>query len=222
MKLSGLLMSGILLSSTLLFGQAAPAPAQAGAAVGHGSFPAKVTKTLDSSKLKDGDAFEVETAGTFKLPDGTLVPKGSKITGHITAAKARSKGDSDSQLTLAFEKLNISGGKQLSIKGDVQAVYPPADEPMGPNMATAGTSAGGSARGSTVGGGGVNSGGVGLTNTTGGSNESTGPQTVMDMKFNGVQGMHDISLDNGVLSSKGKNVKLGSGVRVVVRADILQ
>src|SRR5579871_147914 len=70
MKLSGLLMSGILLSSTLLFGQAAPAPAQAGAAVGHGSFPAKVTKTLDSSKLKDGDAFEVETAETFKLPDG--------------------------------------------------------------------------------------------------------------------------------------------------------
>ncbi len=220
MRLSGVVLLVLLLSSTLLFSQAS-APAQAGAAVGHGSFPAKVSKTLDSSKLKDGEAFEVETAGSFKLPDGTLVPKGSKITGHVTAAKARSKGDSDSELTLTFEKLNISGGKQLAIKGEVQAVYPPADEPMGPNMADAGTSAGGSARGSTVGGGGINSGGVGLTNTSGGSNASSSPQAVMDMKFNGVQGIHDLSLENGVLSSKGKNVKLGGGVRLVVRAEIL-
>ncbi len=215
MKLSGVVLLGILLSSTLLFSQAASAPAQAGAAVGHGSFPAKVSKTLDSSKLKDGDAFEVETAGSFKLADGTLVPKGSKITGHVTTAKARSKGDSDSQLTLAFEKLNISGGKQLSIKGAVQAVYPPAEEPAGPNMASAGTSQGGS-------GAGGGSGGVGITNSNPGSNmESSGGQAVMDMKASGVQGVHDLSLDNGVLTSKGKNVKLNGGVRLVVRADIL-
>ena len=88
----------------------------------------KVTKTLDSSKLKEGDAVEVETAGSFKLPDGTLVPKGSKLTGHVTAAKARSKGDSDSELTVTFDKLNITSGKQLSIKGAVQAVFPPAEE----------------------------------------------------------------------------------------------
>ena len=52
------------------------APAAAQTAIGHGAFPVKVTKTLDSSKLKDGDTVEVETAGSFKLPDGTLVPKG--------------------------------------------------------------------------------------------------------------------------------------------------
>lgn len=215
MKLSGVVLL-ISLASTLLYGQAAPVPSQTVAAVGHGAFPAKVSKTLDSSKLKDGDTFEVETAGSFKLADGTLVPKGSKISGHVTTAKARSKGDPDSQLTLAFDKLNISGGKQLSLKGDVQAVYPPAEEAMGPNMANAGTSQGGS-------GGGASPAGVGITNAKSGSSlESSGGQSVMDMKFNGVQGMHDLSLNNGVLSSKGKNVKLGSGVRVVVRADILQ
>lgn len=215
MRLSGIVLLGILFVSNSLFGQAAAAPAQAGAAVGHGSFPARVSKTLDSSKLKEGDSFEVETAGSFKLADGTLVPKGSKISGHVIAAKARSKGDSDSTLTLAFDKLNIAGGKQVSLKGQLQAVYPPAEESMGPNMATAGTSAGGS-------GAGANSGGVGLTNTTGGSNtESSGGQTVMDMKFNGIQGVHDLSLENGVLTSKGKNVKLSGGLRLVVRADIL-
>ena len=44
---------------------------------------------------------------------------------------------------------------------------------------------------------------------------------MVDTKAEGVQGMHDLSLDKGVLTSKGKNVKLGSGIRLVVRADIL-
>ena len=39
-------------------------------------------------------------------------------------------------------------------------------------------------------------------------------------KSMGVQGMHDLELTDGVLSSKGKNVKLGSGVRMIVHVDI--
>ena len=31
--------------------------------IGHGSFPAALTQTLDSSKLKEGDAVELETVG---------------------------------------------------------------------------------------------------------------------------------------------------------------
>jgi hypothetical protein len=205
---------GMALVATSSYGQDSNS-ASAAPAVGHGAFPVKVSKTLDSSKLKEGDAVEVETAGSFKLPDGTLVPKGSKIVGHVIAAKARSKGDPDSELALSFDKLNISGGKQLALKGEVQAVYPPAEEPMGPNMATAGTSQGGS-------GAGGSSGGVGISNTKSGSNlESSGGQDAMDMKFTGVQGVHDLTLDNSTLKSKGKNVKLGGGVRMIVRADIL-
>ena len=128
---------------------------QAPASIAHGAFPVKVTDSLDSSKLKQDDSIEVETAGSFKLPDGTLVPKGSKMMGRVIEAKARSKGDPDSELTLAFNKLNIQGGKVLALKGMVQAVYPPGEEPTGPNMSTTGTSAGGSMRGSIVGGGGV-------------------------------------------------------------------
>ncbi len=215
MKLCSGALLGILLATNLAYGQAVSGPAPAGATVGHGSFPVKLAKTLDSSKLKEGDTFEAETAGSFKLADGSVVPKGSKLVGHISAAKAQSKGDAESQLALAFDKLNISGGKQLSLKGSVQAVYPPADDSMGPNMATAGTSQGGS-------GAGAGPSTVGVTNANIGSNmESSNSQAVMNMKATGVQGMHDLSLDNGVLSSKGKNVKLREGVRLVVRADFL-
>src|SRR5277367_3827860 len=103
----GMVVLGSLLSVSLSYGQGTvAAPTQA--AISHGAFPAKVSKTLDSSKLKEGDAFEIETAGSFKLPDGTLVPKGSKLMGHVTAAKARSKGDPTSELTLTFEKLAVT------------------------------------------------------------------------------------------------------------------
>jgi hypothetical protein len=215
MKLFGAALLAFLLGTIFCYGQVSSAPQPAPNALGHGAFPATVTKTLDSSKLKDGDSVELETGGSFKLPDGTLVPRGSKLIGHVETARARSKGDPDSKLTLVFEKLSIPGGKQLSLKGSVQAVYPPAEESMGPNMASAGTSQGGS-------GAGGGSGGVGITNANNGSDmESSNGQPVINMKATGVQGMHDLSLDNGVLSSRGKNVKLGGGVRIVVNAEIL-
>lgn len=223
MKHLGTVFVGILFAAALLCsGQTTPSSAATPAGAGHGAFPVKVTKTLDSSKLKEDDAVEVETAGAFKLPDGTLVPKGSKLTGHVTAAKARSKGDPESQLSLAFDKLEVANGKQLSVKGIVQAIFPPADEPTGPNMSTAGTSAGGSAGGPGLGAA-SQAGGVGITNAKTGSEtqSSSSPQAVIDTKAKGVQGMHGLELDNGVLSSKGKNVKLGGGVRMVIHVDIL-
>jgi hypothetical protein len=204
------------LAASLCYGQAsstAPAPG-APAAVGHGSFPVKVIKTLDSSKLKEGDAVEVETAGSFKLPDGTLIPKRSKLTGTVTAAKARSKGDPESQLTVTFDKLNVADGRQLSIKGVVQAVFPPLEEvePMMAGKATAG------AGGSSLGGGDVGT----VTDAKSGSNmnSSVAAEPAMNPKSVGVRGMHDLELNNGTLSSKGKNVKLGSGVRMIVHVDI--
>jgi hypothetical protein len=215
MKRFGTVLFVMLLATAWCYGQNAEP-------TGHGSFPAKVTKTLDSSKLKEGDTVDLETGGSFKLPDGTLVPKGSKIVGHVVAAKARSKGDSDSQLTLAFDKVEIVNGKQLPIKGTVQAVFPPVEEPT-PQMAgkASGAAGGGYAPGST--GGGYAAGTMGtVTDPKTGSNMEVGnAQPVASPGATGVQGIHDLDLEDGVLRSKGKQVKLGGGVRMIVRADIL-
>jgi hypothetical protein len=211
----GIAILGAVFAASLSYGQG-KAPA---AIVGHGAFPVKVLKTLDSSRLKEGDTVEVETAGGFKLPDGTLVPKGSKLTGHVTAAKARSKGDPDSQLILTFDRLTITNGKQLSVKGTVQAVFPPADVPQ-PEVPRASTSPGGN---------GMSGGAVGVSPDykpmtdikTGSSPDANRANPVADPKSVGVQGFDNLQLDNGVLSSKGKNVKLGDGVRMIVHVDIL-
>jgi hypothetical protein len=169
----------------------------------------KVTKTLDSNKLREGDGIEVETAGSFKLADGTLVAKGSKLTGHVVASKARAKGDAESELTVVFDKLNLANGKQLVVKGSVRAVFPPPDD-VNPVVAVSTMS---------------KSGGPGYqpSDVKSGSNleVSNNAPPFMDPKSVGVQGIHDLQLSDGVLSSKGKQVKLGNGVRMIVRVDIL-
>ncbi len=209
----------VLFAVSLCLAQAAPqssSQATTTGAIGHGSFPVKVTKTLDSSKLKEGDTVELETSGGFKLPDGTLVPKSSKIFGHVTAAKARSKGDSQSQLVISFDKLTAANGKQLAVKGTVQAVFPPADEP---DPGVPGSSS--------------HQGGPGTVPApdykpttdikTGIATETTSRvPPASDPKSTGVHGFDNMQLEDGVLSSTGKNVKLGSGVQLIVRVDILQ
>jgi hypothetical protein len=210
----------VLFAASLCLGQtAAQTPTQAATpnAIGHGSFPVKVTKTLDSSKLKEGDAVELETAGSFKLPDGTLVPKGSKLTGHITSAKARSKGDSQSQLTVVFDKLNVANGKQLAVKGVVQAVFPPPDE-VDPGVPGSSAHQGSSAVTPAPPSPDYHpTSGIKIGSNT----DSKGPQPTVDPKSVGVHGFDNLDLEDGVLSSKGKNVKLGGGVRLIVRVDIL-
>jgi hypothetical protein len=205
----------VLLAGSMCFGQTAssgPTPPQVATpnAIGHGAFPVKVTKTLDSSKLKEDDTVEVETAGAFKLADGTMVSKGTKLTGHVAASKARDKGDAESELSVVFDKLNLANGKQLVVKGSVQAVFPPSDE-VNPVVAVSTMS---------------KSGGPGYqpSDIKSGSNleVSNNAPPSMDPKSVGVQGIHDLQLSDGVLSSKGKRVKLGNGVRMIVRVDILR
>jgi hypothetical protein len=60
-------------------------------------------------------------------------------------------------------------------------------------------------------------------NAKSGSDMGSSSQSVpvADPKSSGVQGMHDLQLSDGVLSSKGKQVKLGDGVRMIVHVDII-
>jgi hypothetical protein len=83
----------------------------------------------------------------LSFPSGTRVPEGAKVTGHVTEAKTRSKGDSQSDLAVVFDQISLGGDKQLAVKGTIQAIA--ASEPekdpgvangptMGKNMGAAG------------------------------------------------------------------------------------
>jgi hypothetical protein len=208
---------GIALAAMLSVGQdstSAPAHSATGAASNHGAIPVKVEKTLNSSKLRQDDTVELETAGSFKLADGTLVPKESKLLGHVVTATARSKGDPESKLTLAFNAVILPGGKSFSLKGSVQAVFPPADE-IDPGVASASTTPGGAAQ--------VMEPSYRPTDIKSGSDvKNSQAQPEVNPKSVGVQGIDGLQLENGALTTKGKSVKLGSGVRMIVHIDIFE
>lgn len=187
-------------------------PAATQRILAHGSFPVRIIKALDSSKLNKGDSIEAETAGSFRLPDGRLIPKGSKIFGHVTIATARSKGDSKSELGIVFDRLDIRHGGQLRLRTMLQAVYPPTAE-VDPGVMNGYTMS--------------NEPGPGYVPPDiqiGSNTRSTAKAPLdMDLKFVGVQGMRDLELKaGGVLgASEGTRVRLGPDVRLVVRAVIL-
>ena len=220
MKLAAIL----LLTAPVCFAQSSPAPAAAAASgmqdasvakvVGHGAIPLTVSKALDSSKLQAGDTLEIPTAGDFILPGGTHVAKGAKVTAHVVKSEARSKGGSDSQLVLAFDSIALGSGNTQPVHGFIQAVGPNLDTsgPEDPMHATMGKQAGAGTgyQPDTIKSG---------SNTT----KSGGATDMLNSQSTGVHGVHNLDLSaDGVLSSKGKNVKLDSGDQLIVKVELLQ
>lgn len=218
MKLAAILM----LAAPVCFAQSSTAPAAAGAAqdasaakvVGHGAIPLTVTKTLDSSKLEAGQTIELPTSGEFILPGGAHVAKGAKVTAHVVKSEARSKGGSDSELVIAFDSIALGGGNTQPVHGFIQAVGPNLDTsgPVDPMHATMGKQAGAGT-------------GYQPDNMKSGSNTSQGGTStdMLNAQSTGVHGVHNLDLSaDGVLSSKGKNVKLDSGDQLIVKVELLQ
>ena len=88
---------------------------------------------------------------------------------------------------------------------------------MGPNMSTAGTSQGGSAHGSVVGGGGASPAALVLPTQRMVPilESSSSAQSVVDTKATAFRACM-ICPAGGVLTSDGKNVKLSGGVRMIL------
>src|ERR1700758_305541 len=104
---------------------ATPPPAQTGgpARIAPGSvIPVQLSKTLDAKKVKNGDAVEAKVAEDLKTQKGdVLVPKDTKIVGHITEAQPRSKGQNESQLGIAFDHM-ILKGTDVTMPMSIQAI----------------------------------------------------------------------------------------------------
>ena len=165
---------------------------QTNASLGSGAaINAELTAPVDSKKAKPGDPVAARTTEPAKSNGKTVIPKGSKLVGHVTQASARAKGDSESALAIVFDKAILKNGQEVPLNVAIQALasgQSAVAANAGEDTAAAGSAgayAGGSGR--AVGGalGGVTStaGGAGGTvtntaasagNTAGGALNSTG------------------------------------------------
>jgi hypothetical protein len=212
-----------LLAITVCLGQgtaapAAPAPSAAAsdASAVHGLLPISLVKSIDSKKLKEGDEVDGKTVAGLHTSSGVMVPAGSKVVGHVVQSKARSKGDSEASLEIVFDKIQVPGGKDLDIKGVIQAVGANPDASSGPDTGAAG---GGTMAGH---GGTANMAGpvAGAGPPVGSKPGQGGPQgKMLNSNSTGVVGIKNLQLDNNVLTSTNKEVKLDQGSQLMIKAE---
>ncbi|HKF26117.1 MAG TPA: hypothetical protein VKB24_09080 [Candidatus Acidoferrum sp.] len=149
---SALLWSASMIVTPPVYSQDAQGGAAARGQTGSGSLApgtavnAELDKSLDSKKVKAGDAVTARTTEALKEDGKVVLPKGTKLTGHVSRASARGKGDSDSTLVLQFDRAELKGGQEMAVQLNVQALAaPPGVSPIGGDDLQGMGGAGGSA-----------------------------------------------------------------------------
>jgi hypothetical protein len=206
---------------------------------------AELAKSVDSKKAKVGDEVQARATQAALSQGRVVIPKGAKIIGHITQVTQRS-GDQKPQLAFNFDHALLKDGTQVPLSVSVQALgggtsavsaYDPSAPNIGGNRGP--TSAAGmpgrsaseagpsyGAPGGNMGGMGSTSAGAGATPSTGGvSTTDSGPATVhLNAGSKGVVGLTGLAMASStpqgtVITSDKKNVKLDSGIELVLRAN---
>ncbi|MFZ0312053.1 MAG: hypothetical protein WAL85_05035 [Candidatus Korobacteraceae bacterium] len=188
----------------------------------------QLSKSLDSRKLTAGNAIEAKVTNELRW-NGTIIPRGSKVTGHITEASSRAKGDPASALGMVFDRITLKDGTDLPLKANIQAVGPR------PGFGSGDTDMQNPAPVSAPGGPGSMGGaipdprGLGAPQTNFPPNPAAGTASppnqgnrqdsgVITEQSTGVVGLPDLQLrQDSILASSGEEVKLAAGSRVLLR-----
>lgn len=96
---------------------------QGNAALASGTtFNAELSSPVDSKKCKPGDAVNGKTTEAVKAEGRTVIPRGSKLVGHVTQASARAKGEAESSLGIVFDKAILKNGEEIPLNVAIQAM----------------------------------------------------------------------------------------------------
>jgi hypothetical protein len=88
-------------------------------------IPVELSKSLDAKKVKSGDKIEVKTTMDLLSHGQVVIPRNTKIEGHVTSAKPHTKDSPDSELGMAFDRILMKDGRELPIQAAIQAIAPP-------------------------------------------------------------------------------------------------
>jgi hypothetical protein len=83
---------------------------------------ATLSQPIDAKKNKPGDTVTARTSEATKSEGKVVIPMGSKLVGHVTEAKARTKGESESAVGIVFDKAILKDGREVPLNVTLQAV----------------------------------------------------------------------------------------------------
>jgi hypothetical protein len=85
----------------------------------------ELSKSLDAKKSKANDRIEAKTATDLLAQGQIVVPRNTKIIGHVTEAKARSKTSPDSLVGITFDRILLKDGREVPLQVAVQTIAKP-------------------------------------------------------------------------------------------------
>src|SRR5467141_4444058 len=86
------------------------------------AFNAALSSPIDSKKCKPGDPVSAHSTEAVKSEGKTVIPKGSRLVGHVTQASTRANGESESSLGIVFDKAILKDGQEIPLNVGIQAI----------------------------------------------------------------------------------------------------
>lgn len=203
-------------------------------------IPVELTKSIDAKKVKTGDGIEARVTQDLKAGNGqVIVPKDTKVTGHVTEAQPRNKEQKESQVGIVFDRALMKNGSDVAMPMSIQAIIGPAalnpasnnapgNPPGEPTQPSPSAGMPPSSAGGRMGSGGNPS--TGSPSAAGGEAPAEVPRTEphqpITASTQGVVGISNLRLSSSqdskmgsVVSSEKNNVKLDSGTLMLLRVN---
>ena len=194
---------------------------------------AKLTGSLESRNATVGEEFTLQTLNDVVVEGQLVIPKGSKLLGHVSEAMTKGKTQPQSQLSLVIDKAVRQDGVEVPLQGIIAALAAPQDSSLSDDPTY------GMLHSNEPAQRGVSAGAIGSSSSTlpaaskasstaavaTASLEGVNERTVLDENSQGCIGCEDLSLTwqlmapppTTVITSKGKNVKLRTGTQILLR-----
>jgi hypothetical protein len=102
---------------------------------------AELTKGIDTKRAFVGDELNAKTTTEAKLPDGTVLPKGTKLAGNVVEVAPKSKEQKNSHLVISLNRAVMKDGHDVPIFAAVTSVTAPASTQMTDKPISSGGSA---------------------------------------------------------------------------------
>lgn len=118
---------------------------------------ARLTKSINSRHARVGDEVLARTTQKATLADGTALPKGSRLIGHINQVRAKSRRQRNGELGFCFDHAILRNGRQVPIHAVMESIAAPVPPSVSGDMMGQGNMGAGPA---TAGGGGMMQGGA--------------------------------------------------------------
>lgn len=82
---------------------------------------------LDAKHARVGQQVIVKTTQKARMADGTVLPKGTRLIGHVTRVQPRESGRSGSSMAIDFDRAEFRSGQSMAIHSMIESVSPAAN-----------------------------------------------------------------------------------------------